>query len=317
MHHPANKTARSFRGLGALLLLALAIRVAPSPGAEARPQESAGSSPQSAFVGAETCMTCHEAQGKAYHASAMGRSWNPRAPAADRGCETCHGPGQGHVDDPGDKTLIRNPLTMAPRDVSEVCTSCHNRNNHVYWQGSMHDSRNLSCVTCHSMHSPQSERAQLKKAGVVETCATCHRDKAAKLLRSGHMPVREGKMDCSSCHNQHGSPNERLLRVGNSINEFCGSCHAEKRGPFLWEHAPVREKCTTCHDPHGSSNDRLLVAKVPMLCQRCHIHTRHPATVYDGLQLANRSNRIVSRGCVNCHANIHGSNHPSGQFFHR
>jgi hypothetical protein len=26
-----------------------------------------------------------------------------------------------------------------------------------------------------------------------------------------------------------------------------------------------------------------------------------------------RSNRLIGRGCINCHQNIHGSNHPSGQ----
>ena len=106
---------------------------------------------------------------------------------------------------------------------------------------------------------------------------TCHRDKVAKLDRSGHMPVREGKMECSSCHNPHGSTNVRLLKTGNSINEACASCHAEKRGPFLFEHAGVSgDSCATCHDPHGSNNDRMLVAKLPFLCQRCHNHTRHP-----------------------------------------
>jgi DmsE family decaheme c-type cytochrome len=124
-------------------------------------------------------------------------------------------------------------------------------------------------------------------------------------------------MQCSSCHEPHGSTNVRLLRVGNWINEACVSCHTEKRGPFLFEHAAGRESCITCHDPHGSSNDRLLVAKLPMLCQRCHIGTRHPSTIYDNLSIQNRSVRIVDRACVNCHAQIHGSNHPSGQTFTR
>jgi predicted CXXCH cytochrome family protein len=90
------------------------------------------------------------------------------------------------------------------------------------------------------------------------------------------MPLIEGHMRCSSCHEPHGSTNVRLLRVGNWINESCVSCHTEKRGPFLFEHAAGRESCITCHDPHGSLNDRMLVAKLPMLCQRCHIGTRHP-----------------------------------------
>ena len=120
-------------------------------------------------------------------------------------------------------------------------------------------------------------------------------------------------MTCASCHNAHGSTNVRLLKVGNWVNEACISCHTEKRGPFLFEHAAGRESCISCHDPHGSSNEKMLVAKVPMLCQRCHIGSRHPSTVYDAAALQNRSVALIGRGCVNCHQNIHGSNHPSGQ----
>jgi DmsE family decaheme c-type cytochrome len=180
----------------------------------------------------------------------------------------------------------------------------------------MHDTRNLSCVTCHSVHSPKSETAQLKTETEIGTCIQCHKAQVLKVQRVTHMPVREGKMTCTSCHNPHGSTNVRMLKVGNWINESCVSCHTEKRGPFLWEHAAGRESCITCHDPHGSSNDRLLVAKLPMLCQRCHIGTRHPSTIYDKA-VAQTSNRLFNRGCVNCHANIHGSNHPAGNAFLR
>ena len=133
------------------------------------------------------------------------------------------------------------------------------------------------------------------------------------------MPVREGKMACSSCHNPHGSTNNvKALRNGSSVVESCMTCHAEMRGPVLWPHAPVQESCATCHDPHGSSNDRMLVVRMPMLCQRCHVATRHPATIYDNAAITtNKSNRMFGRSCVNCHSNIHGSNHPSGQFYMR
>ena len=107
------------------------------------------------------------------------------------------------------------------------------------------------------------------------------------------MPVREGKMECSSCHNPHGSI-QRQDAEGNSVNESCVSCHAEKRGPFLWEHAVGRENCTTCHDPHGSNNERMLVAK-PMLCQRCHV-TAGTRTIYDNTQSrVSKSNRMFGR----------------------
>jgi DmsE family decaheme c-type cytochrome len=269
------------------------------------------------YVGDDTCTTCHETEGKAFHATPHGQALNPRTPAAARGCETCHGPGKAHVDDPSAAGSIRRFATLPPRQASETCLTCHTRGDHALWKGSAHDARNLSCVTCHSVHSPKSARAQLKTATVTDTCVTCHRQETMKQQRTGHMPVREGKMDCTTCHNPHGTTNVRLLRAGNWMNEACTTCHAEKRGPFLWEHAAGREACNSCHDPHGSNNDRMLVAKLPMLCQRCHIGTRHPSTIYDATQLAQRSNRLIGRSCVNCHSQIHGSNSPSGHTFLR
>ena len=270
------------------------------------------------YVGDDTCVACHDNKDKQLRTTLHGKAQNVRTPSAkaNQSCETCHGPGKEHAES-GDKTKIRAFASMKPRDVSEVCVSCHNRSTHAQWKGSMHDARNLTCITCHSVHNPKAERAQLKAASVTETCVTCHKTEVAKLQRFGHMPVREGKLECTSCHNPHGSTNVRMLKVGNWVNETCVSCHAEKRGPYLWDHAPVREACNTCHDPHGSNNERMLVAKLPMLCQRCHIGTRHPSTIYDGGQLNARSNRLIGRGCVNCHAQIHGSNSPAGNTFLR
>jgi len=281
-----------------------------------------GAAPASAqatgFVGDDTCVACHESEGKSLHASPHGKAQNARTPSAkaNQACETCHGPGREHAES-GDASKIRRLNAMPPRESSETCLACHTRGSHADWKGSTHDTRNLSCVTCHSVHNPKSEKAQLKATSVTETCVTCHKTEVAKLQRFGHMPLREGKMDCVSCHNPHGSTGVRLLKVGNWVNETCVSCHTEKRGPYLWDHAPVREACNTCHDPHGSNNERLLVAKLPMLCQRCHIGTRHPSTIYDGAQLVARSNRLIGRGCVNCHAQIHGSNSPAGNTFLR
>jgi DmsE family decaheme c-type cytochrome len=272
--------------------------------------------PASDYVGTETCVSCHGEQADALSRTEHGRTANPRTPLAALGCETCHGPGKAHVEGGGDVARIRMPTKMAPRDVSEICTTCHNRGNQALWQGSMHDSRNASCITCHSIHSPKSEQGQLTKTTQIGTCAQCHRPQVLKLQRTAHMPVREGKLVCTSCHNPHGTTNQRLLKVGNYVNESCVSCHTEKRGPFLFEHPPGRESCVTCHDPHGSSNDRLLVAKVPMLCQRCHIGTNHPSTIYDN-NAVTTSVRLFGRGCVQCHENIHGSNSPSGNTFHR
>jgi len=77
----------------------------------------------------------------------------------------------------------------------------------------------------------------------------------------GDMPLPEGAMSCDDCHNPHGSLTSPLLKT-NTVNETCYQCHAEKRGPFLFEHAPVRESCLNCHTPHGSNQATLLVTPV-------------------------------------------------------
>ena len=291
-------------------------RILPAAGAQTAPARASTPAPAT-YVGGDTCLGCHDDTIHGFDQTPHGKASDPRTPAAAQGCETCHGPGSRHVDDPSDDTTIRKFTKMSPRDVNATCLTCHTRSEHAAWQGSTHDARNLSCINCHSVHNFHSETAQLKTATQTQLCATCHRVQAAKTQRAAHMPLAEGKMECTTCHNPHGSTNVRMLKSATGSTR--AACRATRRsgGPFLFEHAAGRESCVSCHDPHGSSNDRLLVAKLPMLCQRCHIGTRHPSTIYDNLSIQSKSVRIVDRGCVNCHSQIHGSNHPSGQTFTR
>ena len=69
-----------------------------------------------------------------------------------------------------------------------------------------------------------------------------------------------------------------------TVNQQCYSCHAEKRGPYVFSHPPVDENCLSCHNPHGSSHTFLLNEKVPNLCQDCHDWSRHPGSFYGGQQ---------------------------------
>jgi DmsE family decaheme c-type cytochrome len=282
---------------------------------KATPKTTADAQPGN-YVGQETCLTCHEDRN--YKGTLHALTSNPRTPASTHGCESCHGPGRAHAESDGDKTKIVNLKTLSPQRASETCVTCHDRSKHGLWSGSQHDSRNVGCLSCHSVHSPVGAK-QLKAASEPALCATCHRNIVNKMNRFNHMPVREDRLQCSSCHNPHGSTNQKLLKTGTTVDESCTSCHSEKRGPYLWEHAPVANACVTCHDPHGSNNERMLAAKVPFLCQRCHVTSRHPPTVYEGFVLANstNANKMFGRGCVACHSQIHGSNAPSGRAFLR
>jgi DmsE family decaheme c-type cytochrome len=281
---------------------------APKPAAPA--QRAPAAQPPGEYVGEATCAGCHD---QSYKGTKHALALNERTPAATHGCESCHGPGKAHAES-GDPALIKNPKKLKPAEASDICTSCHNRASHALWDGSQHFQRNVTCTTCHSVHAPKGE-PQLVARTEIELCATCHRAVINRIYRYTHMPVREGGLTCSSCHNPHGSSNVRLLKAGTTIDESCTSCHTDKRGPYLWEHAPVSESCTTCHEPHGTNNERMLVSKPPFLCQRCHVTSRHPPTVYEGFLLNNSANgnKIYARACVNCHTQVHGSNAPSGK----
>ena len=144
------------------------------------------------YVGDDTCLTCHEEQKKGYADTMHGRTDHARAPAAKMGCETCHGPGSKHAEDETIPGLIRAFGKEPPREGNETCLSCHQRGTHALWEGSVHDSRNLSCATCHSVHKFKSEHAQLKTAREMDTCATC--SDRSPISKSGlPMPLRECK----------------------------------------------------------------------------------------------------------------------------
>jgi DmsE family decaheme c-type cytochrome len=272
------------------------------------------------YVGSAACQQCHEAQYKDWEATSHGRADKDAALlGGEAGCESCHGPGSEHVAADGEKThpgfgTLRKLEAMKADDANTVCTSCHATGEQFYWGHSAHARKGVACIQCHDVHGSKSPEGMLRAESESKTCFACHRAKKFQTSKSAHMPVREGGMECSSCHNPHGTASPSMIKAA-SNNELCESCHAEKRGPVLWEHAPVRENCVTCHDAHGANNQKVLQAKQPFVCQRCHIATRHPSTLYDAPDLA--SNRLFNRSCTNCHSQVHGSNHPSGKFFLR
>jgi DmsE family decaheme c-type cytochrome len=156
-------------------------------------------------------------------------------------------------------------------------------------------------------------------------CFTCHQEQRAQTKQISTHPLDAGKMACSDCHNPHGSPGPKLLGK-NTVVETCFTCHAEKRGPFLWEHQPATEDCTNCHTPHGSNNTPLLKDRPPFLCDTCHDgpHTsqsaigRGVAGIQGGGIVPGGSPSVINvgRSCMNCHVMVHGSNSPTGAYLH-
>lgn len=248
----------------------------------------------------ETCAACHteymEPYGRTKHAKAFAVS----PTAATGGCESCHGPRSKHVEDPSRILTLEEPRAQAA-----VCLQCHEGGARIGWKAGAHHNGELSCSSCHTVMSPKSERALLKTSAPKDTCYSCHTEVRTDMNKMSHHPVREGRMECTSCHNVHGATPGLMAK--NTISETCYSCHTEKRGPFVWEHAPVRESCATCHAPHGSNQRNLLTTKDAFLCLSCHSYGGHV-----NLPRYNRVSNPYGSGCVNCHTSVHGSNHPSG-----
>jgi DmsE family decaheme c-type cytochrome len=192
------------------------------------------------------------------------------------------------------------------------CLSCHQSNAGHDWATSAHAASDVACAGCHTLHTAKDPMQTA--ATQVETCTACHQAQRTDLAKPSHHPLREGKMACTSCHSPHGSTAPAQL-VKNTVVATCTGCHAEYRGPFLWEHQPVVEDCSSCHDAHGSAQPALLKMRTPFLCQTCHEGAGHPAIVNtpQGLPGASPSVFLLGGGCVNCHSQVHGSNHPSGR----
>jgi len=286
------------------------------------------------------CTRCHdETDNKpilTIYQTPHGNRADTRAPS----CQSCHGESEKHLKgDPSQKGRAAPDIVFAEHSKSYEtspaearsgqCITCHQSGLRVHWTGSQHQTQGVACNSCHTVHTPKDP--VLERISQPDVCFTCHRTQRSEIHLFSTHPILVGKTACSECHNPHGSIGPKML-IKASTNETCYTCHAEKRGPFLWEHSPVFDDCANCHTAHGSNNPPLLKQRTPWLCQECHT-ADHANTVNSGANLidgnvttingqqsaANLSPRAQANGfnCLSCHSMIHGSNHPAGAKFNR
>ena len=291
-------------------------------------QWSVASAEESGFIENRQCFGCHKTQKQTYQDSVHGRAFSADAMA---GCQSCHGGGAAHNEVAGEDNYT-GPLKIesfkkgsGTDDKSRICLTCHQKDaRRMNWMGSAHQSSDVDCTSCHQMHTAQDKVRD--KRTQPEVCYTCHKERRAQAKMASHHPIDEGKVVCSNCHNPHGSNGPTLL-LKSTVGETCFLCHAEKRGPFLWEHPPVSDNCLNCHNPHGTNNASMLKTRPPYLCAQCHIAGGHSTTgIRSGYDLgagvtpggaATAAPQMAGKACLNCHTQIHGSNHPSGARFVR
>ncbi|MGI2258437.1 DmsE family decaheme c-type cytochrome [Shewanella sp. GXUN23E] len=260
--------------------------------------------------GADSCLGCHKKSESvmAIFNSRHGDTNASRSPMAGLQCEACHGP-MGKHNRGGKEPMIAfgDDARLSAPAQNSVCLGCHNEPDVMAWHGSTHNLEQIACVDCHRIHTPQDPA--LNPLKVNDTCIQCHTQKGADLNKRSSHPLKWDQMTCNDCHNPHGSMSEGAL-VQPNVNTTCFQCHAEKRGPFLWEHAPVTENCGNCHNPHGSVNESLVTQRAPQLCQQCHADDGHGARV---IAQSGIDSFGGGKSCLNCHNQIHGSNHPAGK----
>ncbi|MGE5467228.1 MAG: DmsE family decaheme c-type cytochrome [Ignavibacteria bacterium] len=284
------------------------------------------------------CTRCHDESEPTPLLSLYQTKHGARGDARAPNCQSCHGESEKHLKgDPNVKgraapDVVFKKGTYAASDDkvrAGQCLTCHKGTGRTQWEGAQHDANGLACNNCHTVHQPADP--VLAKKTQPQVCFACHKDQRADSHKVSTHPIDAGKVSCSDCHNPHGSAGPKLLKK-NTVTETCYACHAEKRGPFLWEHQPVTEDCTNCHTPHGSNISPLLKSRAPFLCQECHDGPHNSKTPVGGNAAgyqggwsrtnasgANQypSTQATARGCMNCHAMVHGSNSPAGAFLHR
>ncbi len=321
-------------------------RPATDPGDKTTAQQTASAkySPED-FVGSETCKACHEEQHSSFAKTAHAKLEKAGWKSEKQGCESCHGPGKAHVEGGGDKTKIRTFEHESPKQISEACLKCHaGKEEHNNYKRGEHWRNDVACTDCHSPHfstrpaatlagSPQGNTdfpsslipvgpftahstdlppPKMLAKNEPQLCLTCHAEMKAQFTQPFHHRVLEGAMKCSDCHNPHGGFEQKQARLNTGADAACMKCHADKQGPFVFEHAPAKvEGCAICHTPHGASNSKLLKRNnVNQLCLECHSNVALKIGEIGVPNTPSFHNQATARfqNCTTCHVKIHGSN---------
>jgi len=284
----------------------------------------------SGFVGSETCATCHEEVSKGFADNPHTKMSLLHGNATGVTCENCHGPGKEHVDGGGDISKIFNPAKHSAKEVDAKCLTCH-AGAHPNFEDSPHAKASVGCTSCHTVHASNvapnltatlkmaktsapahlDYKDKLLKAPQPTLCYSCHADQKGQFNMPIHHRVNEGLINCTDCHDVHGTFNGNNLTFSSANlkttadqNAICTKCHTDIRGPFVFEHAPVKtEGCLACHTPHGSQNPRLLnMPSIATLCNQCH------SPLGAGARHGLDPGSTTVTPCVTCHTFIHGSN---------
>lgn len=249
----------------------------------------------------ETCLACHDQFDVSLAKSACQTGNLTTMPDVNISCVYCHEGGEVHADDPS-RDNIFNPAGDDAHKTTELCSECHHphqKQESVGFDPML--GKGFTCTSCHGVHKDVTPRKQ------EEFCGQCHIAMKHEYSRNSNHPIAGGSIECLDCHELTG-PATPTFGHGGTLT--CYKCHPERSGPFLYEHEATSSftpeggaGCTACHKAHGSVNDRLLRQSTSSLCRQCHGSPPLHQVTHNGIGAA--------YDCIECHSEIHGSNHNS------
>ncbi len=236
----------------------------------------------------ESCEACHTVSslGNAVTQEAVGWVAVEDDRYHDVQCESCHGPGQTHVENPGE---VNDPL--APMQVGATlttgCGECHSGTHHPFveeWEQSPHGSVVAAAAGREECEGCHVGEGVLRQWGVTSD----YLEKESLLQTAGQsMPIT-----CGVCHDPHSDPwDDAQLRFPVTTSNFeqhlCGRCHDRRTSPDpqsshgLEPHSPETAllEGTAGWFPPGSTIDEQEIrgthgaAANTRLCATCHVNS--------------------------------------------
>ena len=209
--------------------------------------------------GATACIECHETPYvMGILETAHAKVSDPRTPAAQTECQSCHGPSTTHMQFPLQVANLRFGKTSktGPEVQNQMCLECHLDGAREEWHASAHGFQKVVCSMCHSIHDP--DKIVPAKTTVSSGCGTkaCHGELmgTAKASDFSHAFLAdEGEFNCTGCHNPHGPLS----------SDRCLICHPRMPETLANE----SEKARRFHE---------VAERKGTECMRCHKGIAHP-----------------------------------------
>ncbi len=175
-------------------------------------------------------------------------------------CERCHGPGKAHVDKPVLGNIV-NPSRLSRDRSMDICLSCHLSGKppgtEYAWPVGYQPGKDLSDFWSGSEAEEGKQTAEFWQNG------TAHKNRVQgnTFLQSA---MHGGGLQCTDCHDAHGSRHGSMTIKSADTNSLCLTCHAPGKETGLeyksitehTHHAPtsVGSRCVECHMPKTGKN---------------------------------------------------------------